>query len=778
MVGKVKKSTKKFDFKTTMKQKKHDRKVKKDRAVSEKSQANFREEESEEEENFDLEDKKEVKNTKIVNQEENSDDDIDMDDIEEDDDEEDSDDDESQLKIEKDSKDIENLKKKDSKEKVKDSEKTTQLKGQVKSHKDDLRKLQEQDPKLFEFLSAEDKKILEDEDDDDELESDDDLENGDGEEGKGEKKTAVAKQDVMTSALLDSWLKECQKQNSVYNMKKLVIAFRSAARTGLDLSKNSETQYKITHSEIFHRVLIICLQNLPEFFDKFLEYDSEKQEETTQGGRQPELPKSNPKWKLVQFLVNSYLKSLLQLTMQINDAKMLLILLKGVEKCSIYISSHSNKIANMFLKNLLQHWSGSNESVRVMAFLCIRKLAIFTPYPFIESCLKGVYLNFVRNAKFINTVTLPIVNFMCNCVVEIFGIDFASSYKLAFQFIRQLAIHLRNTLNNTKDKQSVQNIYNWQFINSIRAWVEVISAYPKQEFLQLLIYPISQILVGVIGLIPSAKFYPLRFTCVRLLNKLAETNQVFINTIPYLLETLEAHAIGKQYGSRPTGSRTKFLNFYTALSVNPAQMKTKEFQDGIANQFMELIVENLNSHCCSIGYPELCTPLLLHLQKYLKSHQKAQTKLITDIQELVEAIKKSSKMVKDQRDKVNFSPKDTKQVREFSERLREQLKSNPMNQLFVTIKARSKRIQKTLIESDKVYNYEDDEEEPQSDEEEENQDDVEMEDVEDEEDEDEEEETFDDDQEEEKSRPIKKKKNIPSGSNDGEDLVEDLILSD
>ncbi len=40
---------------------------------------------------------------------------------------------------------------------------------------------------------------------------------------------------------------------------------------------------------------------------------------------------------------------------------------------------------------------------------------------------------------------------MSNCAVEIYGLDLKSSYQSAFGYIRQLAIHLRNSMNIKSD---------------------------------------------------------------------------------------------------------------------------------------------------------------------------------------------------------------------------------------------------------------------------------------------------------------------------------------
>ena len=55
-------------------------------------------------------------------------------------------------------------------------------------------------------------------------------------------------------------------------------------------------------------------------------------------------------------------------------------------------------------------------------------------------------MTFVRNCQTTTTHTLPGINLMRNCGVQVFGIDLNASYQTAFGYIRQLAIHLRNSM--------------------------------------------------------------------------------------------------------------------------------------------------------------------------------------------------------------------------------------------------------------------------------------------------------------------------------------------
>lgn len=44
-------------------------------------------------------------------------------------------------------------------------------------------------------------------------------------------------------------------------------------------------------------------------------------------------------------------------------------------------------------------WGDDVEQVRLQAYLRVRQMAVVLPFPFVESCMKGLYLSFAKRAK-------------------------------------------------------------------------------------------------------------------------------------------------------------------------------------------------------------------------------------------------------------------------------------------------------------------------------------------------------------------------------------------
>lgn len=117
------------------------------------------------------------------------------------------------------------------------------------------------------------------------------------------------------------------------------------------------------------------------------------------------------------------------------------------------------------------------------------------------------------NAKVMNEQSRPAVAMMAKCIVELLGTDLVAAYQHAFVYIRQLAIHLRNAIKN-KSKDAYAAVFNWQYMNCLMVWAAVISTYPGENQLQPLMYPLVQIIIGTVNLVPAARYFPMRFHCI------------------------------------------------------------------------------------------------------------------------------------------------------------------------------------------------------------------------------------------------------------------------
>jgi nucleolar complex protein 2 len=112
-------------------------------------------------------------------------------------------------------------------------------------------------------------------------------------------------------------------------------------------------------------------------------------------------------------------------------------------------------------------------------------------------------------------------------------------------------------------QEAFRKVYEWKFINSLELWTDAIRAYSSQSDFKQLAYPLTQIISGVARLVPTARYFPLRLRCVRMLNKLAASTQSFVPVSMLLLDMLEM----KELNRPPTGGVGKAVDLHSILKV-------------------------------------------------------------------------------------------------------------------------------------------------------------------------------------------------------------------
>lgn len=91
---------------------------------------------------------------------------------------------------------------------------------------------------------------------------------------------------------------------------------------------------------------------------------------------------------------------------------------------------------------------------------------------------------------------------MQRSLVELYSLDPTVTYQHGFVFLRQLAVHLRTAIQNKK-QESIQTVYNWQFIHALSLWTNVIGVLynNKVKLIQQLVHPLTELIVGAIRLV-------------------------------------------------------------------------------------------------------------------------------------------------------------------------------------------------------------------------------------------------------------------------------------
>lgn len=549
-------------------------------------------------------------------------------------------------------------------------------------HESGVQNLKNIDPEFYSFLKKNDKDLLkfnaedlynadnadedsEDEkavqgsdDDDDDLHQPGELHAASDESDDGDSDDEGADPSKTNNKVTLKMLKElqgdlAQKKVSLETIKKCVHMFNSALLS-ISPDAKSVSQYVVNGSGVFNGVLQLTLLHLKPAVWQFLGIATRKTVTDVHKLK---------KWKSIRNTMRLYIQNLTKILENISSANILVILLKHLHQMVpivIAVSGASKPV----LKRLVSLWSSApEETVRVLSFLCILKLTRSQQPQFLNQVLKVMYLSYVRNSKFVSPNTLPGINFMRRSLTEMFTLDMNVAYQHAFLYIRQLAIHLRNAV-TLKKRESYQTVYNWQFVNSLKLWSDVLVATHNKPNLQPLIYPLVTIAHGVIKLIPTAQWFPLRFHVISTLTSLSKQTGVFIPVLPFILEVLSSTTFNRKH----TELSMKGMSFTCMLRATKSQLEELSFRNEVVDQIYSCLLDYLAHESYSITFPDLIVPCVLTLKQYLKTCKVANTS--RKLKQLCDLVVESAKVVERDRKNITFTLKDQALISSWETKMR------------------------------------------------------------------------------------------------------------
>ncbi|VUC23174.1 unnamed protein product [Clonostachys rosea] len=547
--------------------------------------------------------------------------------------------------------------------------------GMSKQAMDDLAK---KDPEFYKFLQENDPEAL-DFDDNTDLAEIDELSPGEeSEEEEQPKKKRKKTKEVeekpagtpeLTRETVAIWKKSIEEKNSLRAARQVVLAFRCAAHLNED-DENGETEqrWKINSPEVFNDILTLALKHIPTVMNHHLPV-----KESSSG--KVYVQTETKKFRTLSLLLKSYTSSIMHLLSTLSDDRTLKLTLSSLEPVLPYLLSFK-KLVKALAKSVVNFWAqpASSESTRITAFLVLRRLVVIGDKGIRETVLKAAYQGLVQGCRTTNHNTIQGINLMKNSAAELWGIDPSVGYTTAFTFIRQLAIHLRNSIVNNKN-DSFRIVYNWQYVHSLDFWSCVLAEHcsplkeaeaGKESQLRLLIYPLVQVTLGALRLIPTSAYFPLRFHLIRSLLRTSRATGTYIPLASPLLEILTSAEMKKP----PKATTLKAFDFSVAYKAPKSYLRTRIYQDGVGDQVVELFGEYFLLWSTSIAFPELVLPVIIQLKRWLKqSRSKTQgnknAKLASQLVILVQKLEANAKFIEEKRARVDFAPKDRTQVENF-----------------------------------------------------------------------------------------------------------------
>ncbi|KAI0200818.1 Noc2p family-domain-containing protein [Astrocystis sublimbata] len=543
--------------------------------------------------------------------------------------------------------------------------------------KDAMDALAKDDPEFYQFMKENDPDALDFDDAD--LAEVDDLSASEGEEAeedtpkkkrkKSTKSDILAHDNELTQEMVSRWGASITEHHSLKAARQVVLAFRAAAHLNEDDDDKERKQaYTISSPEVFHDILIVALKQVPDVLQHHLPV-----KESAAG--KVYIPTESKKFKPLSMLLRSFTSSILHMLPTLSDDATLKLTLSALTPLVPYLLTF-RKLLKTLIKTVVGFWSqpASSDTTRITAFLVLRRLVVIGDKGIREAVLKATYQGLIAGSRVTNVNTVQGINLMKNSAAELWGLDQSIGYTTAYNFIRQLAIHLRNSIVHNQN-ESYKHVYNWQYIHSLDFWSYVLSDHcnsvreteaGKESQLRLLIYPLVQVTLGAMRLIPTSTYFPLRFHMIRSLLRISRSTGTYIPLASVLLEVLNSAEMRKS----PKQSTIKALDFHVAYKAPKSYLRTRVYQDGVGEQVVDLFAEYFVLWSTNIAFPEFALPVIIMLKRWLKQSRKKVAgnnngKLRSGLVLLVQKLEANAKFIEGRRAKVDFAPRDRSKVDAF-----------------------------------------------------------------------------------------------------------------
>ncbi|XP_023742150.1 nucleolar complex-associated protein 2 [Lactuca sativa] len=555
------------------------------------------------------------------------------------------------------------------------------------AHKSQLQRLSEKDPEFYEYLKEHDKELLEfDDEEDGETDMDDDDNTQEGQDEEDETQSSTKKDQesstkAVTSEMVDSWIKTIHEERRIGAIRSIMRAFRSACHCGDD---DSESKLSSMSFPVFNKILLFVLSEMDGILRTILKLP-------LSGGKKEMIVElmNTRAWKNYNHLVKAYLGNALHVLNQMTDTDMIAFTLRRLKYSSLFLAAFPS-LLRKYIKVVLHFWGTGGGALPIVSLLFLRDICIRLGSDCIDECFKGIYKAYVLNCHFVNPSKLQQVQFLGNCVNELYRVDLPSAYQHAFLFIRQLSVILHEAL-STKRKEIFRKVYEWKYMNCLQLWTGAICAYGSEADFKPLAYPLTQIISGVVRLVPTARYLPLRLRCIRMLNQIANATNTFIPVAVLLSDMLDMKELNKP----PTGGVGKAVDLRTVLRVSKATIKTRSFQEACVFSVIEELAEHLAQWSYSPSFFELSFIPAVRMRSFCKSTKVERFR--REMRQFIREIEANSEFTNKKRMSISYLPNDPSASSFMEEEKKKGV--SPLSKYVAILRQKAQQRNDSLVES-------------------------------------------------------------------------------
>eukprot|EP00929_Paragymnodinium_shiwhaense_P108410 TRINITY_DN74732_c0_g1_i1.p1 TRINITY_DN74732_c0_g1~~TRINITY_DN74732_c0_g1_i1.p1 ORF type:complete len:858 (-),score=226.29 TRINITY_DN74732_c0_g1_i1:114-2687(-) len=361
-------------------------------------------------------------------------------------------------------------------------------------------------------------------------------------------------------------------------------------------------------------------------------------------------PTKYERWTRVKVLASIFWDETYFLMTHLTAPEMIEFLLRNIssQQALAWLWPFKN-VRKRFFNKCCSLWSGhSSHNVRLLAFLFLRNAAAMSTVAPVEDkkfkkdqtelelIIRGVLKAFADAAGTgYSWRSVSTFRFMENCYLELLRIDDATTYRVGYVCIRQLALILRNAClagadgskTSAKKKalhvQQVQNLVGWPFVRAVSLWTKAIGSLPC---LRPLAYPLTTIVTGAMkSRLNSLQYFPFVYQCVRCLNRLSASLEVFVPVSSHLLRIFSTllPAMDKAHKERKAAkgvdsAPAKAPELDILLKYTEGQSGEIMVLDAVGSNLCMLMTDHLGILSRSPAFPEVSAPVLFHLRKHSK----------------------------------------------------------------------------------------------------------------------------------------------------------------
>ncbi|KAI7743199.1 hypothetical protein M8C21_020555, partial [Ambrosia artemisiifolia] len=454
----------------------------------------------------------------------------------------------------------------------------------------------------------------------------------------------TTKHKVLTSSVISKWSKLVTEEHNEPALINLLNAYRAACHFGQE-----EAGPTIQDSETFCNIYTLMLSEADNIFRVLLKIPINCKKEALL-----EL-KNTSRWKKVQPMIKSYLRSTLFLLKQVTDSEILTFSIIRLRASIVFFAAFPS-LLNRLIQIIVPLWATGGGDLSISSSLIIQDVVSVCGSNYFDTCFIKTYKAYISRCRNIETVDTKHIEFLRDSFINLCSLDLEKSCNKALVSIQQLANILKHA-RQQEDKEAIKKIYSWQYVQCIDIWVVFISANVNECDVQSLLYAMIQLINGVACLFPGPKYLPLRIRCIQWLNKLSSSCGIFIPVASLILDMVE-YKVNKE-----GGKSKKSVKMASDLKLPKFWLKSQNFVEQCVNSAIELLAVHFIQWSYHISFPELAIIPLIRLKKFYERSTAESLRRV--VKRLMDMVEQNVEFVQKKRDDVAFSPKDLESVDQF-----------------------------------------------------------------------------------------------------------------